>query len=63
MKSWVGSREVFQQKEASERFGQNYKFTLGSTLGVDPWHREIQKNDETILKKFKILEEGCIPKN
>ena len=34
---------------------KNYKFTLGSTLGVDSWHREIQKNGEIILKKFKIL--------
>ena len=42
---------------------KNYKFTLGSILGVDSWHREIQKNNETILKKFKILGEGCLPKN
>ena len=62
MKSWVGSREVFQQKEAPERFDQNYKFTLGSILTVDSWHREIHKNDEIISKKIKILGEECIPK-
>ena len=53
----VGSAQgrVSNKKKASEKFSQYYKFTLGSTLGVDSWHREIQKDYEIILKKFEIL--------
>ena len=39
---------------------KNYKFALGSTLGVDSWLTEIQKNDEIIFKKFKTLGEGYL---
>ena len=61
----VGSAqgEIFNKKRAPEGFSHYYKFTLGSTLGVDSWHREIQKNDEIILKKLETLGEVCLPKN
>ena len=41
-------------------FNKNYKFTLRSTLGVDSWLTEIQKNNEIIFKKFKTLGEGYL---
>ena len=62
---WNGSaqRMGFQQKEGARGIlAKNFKYVLGSTLGVDSWHRKIQKNDEIILKKFKILGERCLSK-
>ena len=61
----VGSAqgEISNKKGAPEGFSHYYKFTLGSTLGVDSWHREIQKNDKIISKKFETLGEGCLSKN
>ena len=45
----VGSMKNFPLKrERPKSFDKNYKFTLGSTLRVDSWHRKIQKNDEKI---------------
>ena len=60
----VGSAqgEISNKKRAPEGFSHYYKFTLGSTLGVDSWYRKIQTNDGIILKKFETLREGCLPK-
>ena len=60
----VGSaqREISNKKRAPKGFTQYYKFTLWSTLEVDSWHREIQKNNNTVSKKFKILGEDVYPK-
>ena len=48
----VGSTKNFSiKRERPKDFIKNYKFTLGSTLGVDSWHKKIQKNDRKISKK------------
>ena len=46
--------KISNKKRAPEEFWQNCKITLGSTLGVDSWHRKIHKNDEKIWKNLKL---------
>ena len=62
MVEWVSLLNGILIKKRRTRgiLAKNFKFALGSTLGVDSWHIETQKNDEIIFKKFETLGEGYL---